>query len=81
MRLLLITLLFTTLVQGQPPVAPTSAKPMAATDPAQTDADFAIQGEYTGTIDEKAYGVQIWAQGGGKFEAVSYAGERRQGAT
>jgi 3-keto-disaccharide hydrolase len=33
-----------------------------------------IQGEYVGELDGKTYGVQIWAQGGGKFEAVSHLG-------
>lgn len=72
MRLILIALLLaTTFVHAQQPAAP---KPKAYTDPAQTDDDFAIQGEYTGQLDGKSYGVQIWAQGGGKFEAVSYQG-------
>ena len=35
---------------------------------------FDIQGEYTGQLEDKTFGVQIWAQGGGKFEAVSYPG-------
>jgi hypothetical protein len=74
MRLLLTALLFTTLLQAQQPAAPKSAKPVAYTDQAHTDEDFAIQGEYSGTLEGKAYGVQIWAQGGGKFEAVSYPG-------
>jgi hypothetical protein len=71
MRLLLTALLFATAVHAQQPAAP---KPKAYTDPAQTDEDFAIQGEYVGEIDGKSYGVQIWAQGGGKFEAVSRLG-------
>jgi hypothetical protein len=72
MRFILIPLLLaTSFAQAQQPAAP---KPKAYTDPAQTDEDFVIQGEYTGQIDGKAYGVQIWAQGGGKFEAVSYQG-------
>ena len=42
------------------------------------DADFALQGEYTGTItgpggDQKV-GVQVIALGGGSFRAVSYFG-------
>ena len=71
MRLLLTALLFATVVHAQQPATP---KPKAFTDPAQTDDDFAIQGEYVGEIDGKTYGVQIWAQGGGKFEAVSHLG-------
>ena len=71
MRLILTALLFATAVHAQQPAAP---KPKAFIDPAQTDDDFAIQGEYIGEIDGKSYGVQIWAQGGGKFEAVSRLG-------
>lgn len=74
MRLILIALLFVSFVEAQQPAAPKPPKPKAFTDPAQTDNDFAIQGEYAGQLEEKAYGVQIWAQGGGKFEAVSYQG-------
>ncbi len=49
-------------------------------DPANVDdADFLIQGEYggeigTGDLKGAKYGVQIWAQGDGKFEWVSYQG-------
>ena len=42
------------------------------------DADFAIQGEYTGTVQgkdgEKKFGVQVIALGGGKFRAVGHTG-------
>ena len=34
----------------------------------KTDADYAIQGEYTGMIDGKKLGVQIVALGDGKFD-------------
>lgn len=44
------------------------------TDPAKTDADFAIQGEYAGMVGDKAYGVQVLALGDGQFEAVAYPG-------
>ena len=73
MRLLLTALLFATAVHAQQNAAP-KPKPKAYTDPSQADDDFAIQGEYVGEIDGKTYGVQIWAQGGGKFEAVSHLG-------
>ena len=74
MRPLLTLLLLATIVQAQEPAKPKPPKAKAYTDPAQTDADFAIQGEYTGQLEDKTFGVQIWAQGGGKFEAVSYPG-------
>ena len=48
------------------------------TDPKNTDADFAYQGEYVGTIQtddgERKFGVQIIAHGKGKFVAVGYHG-------
>ncbi len=48
------------------------------TDPEHADADFAFQGEYTGTIltdnGEHKFGVQVIAMGHGKFHAVAYAG-------
>ena len=74
MRQILSFLLLTTLVNAQQPAQPKPPKAKAYTDPAHTDADFVIQGEYTGQLDDKTFGVQIWAQGGGKFEAVSYQG-------
>ncbi len=45
-----------------------------AADPAKVDADYAIQGEYTGTIGETTVGIQVVALGDGKFDAVSYIG-------
>jgi hypothetical protein len=39
------------------------------TDPTQADADFAYQGEYAG-----AWGLQVVAEGGGKFAAMLYPG-------
>ena len=48
------------------------------TDPAHVDADFAIQGEYTGMVEgkngQKKLGVQVIALGDGKFRAVGYRG-------
>jgi hypothetical protein len=54
------------------------AKGPSYTDPKQTDADFAFQGEYVGTLGEKKtskkLGVQVIALGEGKFRAVSFVG-------
>ena len=48
------------------------------TDPGKADADFALQGEYVGKLtgaDETVMlGVQVIAQGEGKFESVAYVG-------
>jgi hypothetical protein len=53
-------------------------KPQAVIDAAQADADFAIQGEYSGELahDDGArkFGVQVIALGDGKFHAVGYPG-------
>ncbi len=54
------------------------AKGPVYTDPKQTDADFAYQGEYGGEIvigDQRVkVGVQVIALGDGKFDSVSYIG-------
>jgi hypothetical protein len=56
------------------------AQPKAAvTDPAEADADFAVQGEYAGWLYNPArgnewMGLQVVALGDGKFDAVSYRG-------
>ena len=58
------------------------AQNSAVTNPKDADADFAIQGEYSGGIIENAtsgwqskkYGLQVVAQGGGEFVAVLYPG-------
>jgi hypothetical protein len=46
------------------------------TDPAQVDADFAYQGEYSGKVgdEELRLGVQVIAEGKGRFQAVAYVG-------
>jgi hypothetical protein len=38
------------------------------------DADYAIQGEYSGMMGGKKMGVQIIALGDGKFDAVGFEG-------
>ncbi len=54
-------------------------KPAAVTDAAQADADYKLQGEYTGQFDlgdgvEQSFGMQMIALGGGKFHLVAYIG-------
>jgi hypothetical protein len=46
------------------------------TDPQDTDADFAWQGEYVGEVgeDRERLGLQVIAQGQGRFQAVVYFG-------
>jgi hypothetical protein len=51
-----------------------NAKGPVITDPAKVDADYAVQGDYTGTIGEQKFGVQVIAQGDGQFNAVKYPG-------
>jgi hypothetical protein len=54
---------------------PLGAQPKsAATDPAQVDADFALQGEYVGWAGNAPVGLQVVALGKGQFEAAGYRG-------
>ncbi|MGV3608330.1 MAG: 3-keto-disaccharide hydrolase [Planctomycetaceae bacterium] len=50
----------------------------AYTDPDKADADFPFQGEYSGVVkgegEEQKIGLQVIAQGKGKFRAVGYVG-------
>jgi len=53
----------------------------AATDLSQVDADFALQGEYNGSVLKgrspvqwQDVGLQVIARGGGRFDAVEYTG-------
>lgn len=53
-------------------------KKQAVIDPKQADADFGVQGEYSGELDGKdgkvKWGVQVIALGEHKFHAVAYPG-------
>ena len=59
---------------GQTPAPTKPPAPKAVIDLAEVDGDFRFQGEYVGAIGDKTIGVQIWAQGDGKFEAAAYPG-------
>jgi hypothetical protein len=74
MRPILTLRAFAACIHAQQPAAPKPPPPKAFLDATEAGEDFVIQGEYAGENDGKSYGVQIWAQGGGKFEAVSYQG-------
>jgi hypothetical protein len=47
---------------------------ISPTEAAAKDPDFAIQGEYTGDVNNEHFGVQIIALGDGKFHGVAYRG-------
>jgi hypothetical protein len=57
---------------------PLPAEGPAIADPSQVDADYAIQGEYTGTTEtdnrQIRVGAQVIALGGGQFRSVGYYG-------
>src|SRR5262245_38583968 len=71
-RLATITLCAISLAMAQ------QEKKAAVIDPAKADADFRVQGEYSGELDtnngKAKWGVQVIALGGGKFDAVAYRG-------
>ncbi len=71
------TILLTVFCVAQPAIAQKPATTISESE-AKKDADYAVQGEYTGKIDKGdssgQLGVQIVARGGGKFLAVGYSG-------
>jgi hypothetical protein len=68
-----LILLFSSVAAAQRP------RPSAITDPAQAGPDYALQGEYLGSVyfpgrGIEGCGLQVVALGGGKFDAVCYRG-------
>jgi hypothetical protein len=63
--------LFLVLVAG---VSVFAQQPRAAITPQQADADFALQGEFAGPTNIGPFGLQVVAQGNGRFSAVVYRG-------
>ena len=63
------------LAETPEPKQPKKAKKVFV-DPAEADkeADFKVQGEYTGKIGENNFGAHLISQGGGKFQVVVYPG-------
>ena len=51
-----------------------AAEPVDAANPAKVDADYAIQGEYQGDLENDKWGAQVVALGDGKFQVVGYPG-------
>jgi hypothetical protein len=46
----------------------------AFTNPAEAGPDFAVQGEYVGSVGDQKWGVQVVALGEGKFDIVGFSG-------
>ena len=58
------------------PILLAAEKPAVITDPEQAakQADFNLQGEYSGELGEEKWGIHVIALGGGKFHGVGYGG-------
>ena len=59
---------------AEPPKAPGKPYEVIAITRDQVDADYGIQGEYTGKLGGIKTGIQAVALGGGKFDLVLYRG-------
>jgi hypothetical protein len=75
MKTILLSLVAaSSLLAADPPKAPGKPYQLTAITRDQVDADYAIQGEYTGNMGGAKAGVQVVALGGGKFDLVLYRG-------
>jgi hypothetical protein len=70
MRIVLLSLMFS--VCCMPSYAQDKKQPVL--DPAKAGTDFGIQGEYSGTVGDVKIGIQVIADGDGKFRSVGYIG-------
>jgi hypothetical protein len=71
--------IFTATLHQSPIAFAADPKSVAVTDPAQADSDYRLQGEYYGHVSSApccatAIGLQVIALGGGKFDAIQFAG-------
>ena len=61
-----------------PAIAAAQNKHAATLDAEQADADFAVQGEYSGALsidgEDVSFGLQVIADGGGRFRSAGYFG-------
>jgi hypothetical protein len=78
MRRSLPALVLALAVCGAGTVRSAAAANPVITDPARTDADYSIQGEYLGDLTAgdkpRRFGVQVIAGGEGRFDVVAYPG-------
>ena len=59
---------------ADPPKPPAKPYQIVTVDRASADADYGIQGEYSGKIEGAKTGIQVVALSGGKFDVVLYRG-------
>jgi hypothetical protein len=76
MKIILLATLFVVspALAADPPKAPGKPYELVTLDRKSADADYVIQGEYTGKLGGQKAGVQVVALGGGKFDLVMYQG-------